>query len=58
MSVQNHISVLKDKHNGLDEALDKEAARPQPDEARIIELKKQKLQIKDELSRLDPSDAA
>ena len=58
MSVQNHISVLKDKHNGLDEALDKETARPQPDEERIHELKKQKLQIKDELSRLDPSDVA
>ncbi len=44
-----HLAALRSKHESLDKALDLEMQRPKPDELRIQELKKQKLQIKQQL---------
>jgi len=52
MSLQDRIEALKSKHHSLEEAIENENARPRPDEAEIMKLKKQKLQIKDELANL------
>jgi len=52
MSLQDRIEALKAKHHALDEALEAENSRPRPDEAEISRLKKQKLQIKDEIAAL------
>ena len=52
MSVQSHMDALRDKHTQLDRALAHEVSRPLPDEAKIASLKRQKLKLKDELSRL------
>ena len=38
--------------NSLEEAIENENGRPRPDEAEISRLKKQKLQIKDEIANL------
>ena len=45
----SHISALHAKHAGLDARLRNEAARPAPDQMLVATLKKQKLQIKQEL---------
>jgi len=50
--LEGHINELSDKHKKLDQMIETEMARPEWDEARIAALKKQKLQIKDELERL------
>ncbi len=50
MNSTQHFDVLKAKHNDLDQALDIENKRPYPDERTIIDLKKQKLRIKDKLA--------
>ena len=52
MSQAERIEALKAKHQALDEAIDLEEARPHPDDIEIHALKKQKLQIKDELASI------
>ncbi len=52
MSAVDHIEALKAKHAMLEHAIDEENARPYPDDETICSLKKRKLQIKDEITRL------
>lgn len=52
MSVEERVASLKARHAELEEALKRENNRPMPDQAALAELKKRKLQIKDELARL------
>ena len=47
----SHLSALQTKHEGLDAQLRAEMARPAPDTAMIQEIKKQKLRLKEEISR-------
>lgn len=47
-----HQTALEAKHAGLDQRLAEEAGRPAPDAIRIADLKKQKLKLKEELTRL------
>ncbi len=48
----SHVDALQTKHAGLDARLRTELARPAPDAAMIQDIKKQKLRIKEEISRL------
>lgn len=50
MSMEGRIDALKAKHQALEEAIMKEAARPNPDVVELHALKKEKLKIKDELN--------
>ena len=52
MSTVDHIEALKAKHASLEHAIHQEAMRPHPDDDAICSLKKRKLRIKDEISRL------
>lgn len=52
MNVDLDASKLQFKHRQLEEAILNEQRRPAPDETLIVALKKQKLQIKDHLSRI------
>ena len=52
MSTVDHIEALKAKHANLEQAILQENARPHPDDDAICSLKKRKLQIKDEITRL------
>lgn len=52
MALTSHLESLKAKHSDLEARIADEERRPQPDEASISDLKKQKLRIKDELSQL------
>ena len=52
MSTVDHIEALKAKHASLEHAIVEESARPYPDDDAICSLKKRKLQIKDEITRL------
>ena len=57
MSTVDHIEALKAKHASLEHALDEENSRPYPDDDAICSLKKRKLQIKDEITRLNAEHA-
>ena len=45
-----HRSALKDRHATLEKEISFEVQRPWPDTLRLVELKKQKLRIKQELA--------
>jgi hypothetical protein len=51
------IEQLKSEHHGLEVAIDAELSRPSPDDIRISQMKRQKLRLKDEIARLDPTAA-
>ena len=46
----SHVAALHAKHDGLDQRLRTEMARPAPDSAMIQMLKKQKLKIKEAMA--------
>lgn len=52
MALQNHLSELERKHTAVDRELQEANSHPATDEARIAELKRRKLALKDELVRL------
>lgn len=52
MSLDERIETLKAKHRALEEAIEQENCHPRPDDLEIHRLKKQKLQIKDEIASL------
>jgi hypothetical protein len=52
MSMTAHIAELERKHQALDKRIADEQAHPNKDEVRIAALKRQKLVLKDEISRL------
>ncbi len=47
----SHISALHAKHAGLEARIRNETTRPSPDQLLVATLKKQKLQIKQELTQ-------
>ncbi len=53
MSLQDRIEALREKHAVLERALDEENSRPLPNQDAISDLKRQKLQIKDEIYQLE-----
>lgn len=52
MTVSEQVETLKSRHAELEQILEAEIARPQPDQGIIAGIKKQKLKIKDELAQL------
>lgn len=49
----NHAQALNEKHARLENQIHEEEIRPVPDDARLAELKKAKLKIKDELLSME-----
>ena len=52
MSLQGHFAELTRRHQNLEKQIDVERARPSRDSLRLVELKRKKLQLKDEIERL------
>ena len=52
MSLQGHIVELQRRHEALEREIERERLHPCLDDKKISELKRKKLQIKDELSKL------
>jgi hypothetical protein len=55
MSLQARIKELSDRHKRLEAAIAAEAKHPSGDDVRILELKRKKLRIKDEIQQLTAS---
>jgi hypothetical protein len=55
MSKSERIESLKVKHAEIDELLRREELRPHPDESMCHKLKREKLAIKDEMTRMEAS---
>ena len=52
MSLQNHLSELERRHLSLDREIEKERLHPAADPAKVAELKRKKLVLKDEIAKL------
>ena len=52
MSLQGHIAELGRRHQVLEKQIESEKTHPAVDPVKLSELKRKKLQLKDELSRL------
>jgi len=52
MSMQSHLAELERKHQALETELADALAHPSVDDMTIAELKRRKLQVKDEIARL------
>ena len=52
MSLQDRIESLRAKHAALDEQIVVEASRPYPNESQITLLKRRKLAVKDEITKI------
>lgn len=53
MSLNAHLSQLRQKHEALSQQIEDEERRPAADALQIAAMKRQKLMIKDEIRRLD-----
>ena len=52
MSMQSHLAELEKRHQALEEEINECLAHPAVDDLKIVELKRRKLQVKDEIERL------
>jgi hypothetical protein len=52
MSLQSHLTELERRHEALDREIAKEWGHPAVDELKVAELKRRKLQLKDEIAKL------
>jgi hypothetical protein len=53
MSITSHLQELKRKHDQLSQAVETAQRAPGSDDLEIARLKKQKLQLKEEIARLE-----
>ena len=56
MSLQGHIVELQRRHEALKKEIEEEQIHPHADEVKLAELKRKKLQIKDELAKLSDNE--
>ena len=52
MTLAGHLAELSEKHRMLETRIQEELARPGGDDLQIIRLKKEKLRIKEEMTKL------
>jgi hypothetical protein len=52
MSIQTHLAELERRHHALEQEIDEAQAHPATDALKLAELKRRKLQVKDEIVRL------
>jgi hypothetical protein len=54
MTMEDRVETLRARHARLEHEIDEEVHRPLPDQIHVTDLKRQKLRIKEEISRLSP----
>jgi len=52
MTIQAHLTELERRHRRLEDEIAEAMAHPSIDDLKVAELKRQKLQVKDEIARL------
>jgi hypothetical protein len=52
MAIESHLAELQRRHQALDQEISEALAHPSTDDLKIAELKRRKLHVKDEISRL------
>jgi hypothetical protein len=52
MAIEAHLAELEKRHDALKQEIHEALTHPSADDLQIAELKRRKLQVKDEISRL------
>ena len=52
MSMQAHLAELERRHQALENEISEALTHPSADDLKVAELKRRKLQVKDEIARL------
>ncbi len=52
MAIQAHLAELEKKHQALEDEINEALTHPSADDLKVAELKRRKLQLKDEIARL------
>jgi hypothetical protein len=55
MSIQANLAELERRHQALEAEINDAQAHPSVDDLQIVQLKRRKLQVKDEIARLQGS---
>jgi hypothetical protein len=58
MTMQSHLAELERRHQALEKEIEDALAHPGTDSLALTELKRRKLQLKDEIARLRNADAS
>lgn len=53
MSLKNHLTELQLKHSALEKELEESMAHPATTDSQLADIKRRKLKIKDEITRLE-----
>ena len=56
MAIQSHLAELERRHQALEDQIAEALVHPSTDDLTLAELKRRKLQVKDEIIRLKQSD--
>ena len=52
MAIESHLAELEKRHQALEAQIDEALGHPSTDDLRLLELKRRKLYVKDEITRL------
>jgi hypothetical protein len=52
MSIESHLTELERRHQALEREIESERIHPGSDSLRLVELKRKKLLLKDEIAKL------
>ncbi|WP_406854742.1 MULTISPECIES: YdcH family protein [unclassified Alsobacter] len=52
MALQSHLAELERRHQAIEKEIEREIGAPAGDDLRLAELKRKKLQLKDQIERL------
>jgi hypothetical protein len=52
MAIESHITELEKRHQALEQEIVEALAHPSADDLQVAELKRRKLQVKDEIARI------
>jgi len=52
MAIESHLAELEKRHEALDEQISEALTHPSTDDLQLLELKRKKLHVKDEIVRL------
>ena len=52
MAIESHLAELEKRHQSLEQEINEALTHPSIDDLKIVELKRRKLHVKDEIARL------
>jgi len=52
MAIESHLAELEKRHQSLEQEINEALTHPSIDDLKIVELKRRKLHVKDEITRL------